>query len=224
MELRARRIKSLHRALSARAHETLGKTVGIDTPKEVVKWEGLVPQSEDLAVFEFRTLDQQTITDVAQREWGQKCLVVPVAQHPQGDDRLWAAWYEEWKALGRSRFRLRAASWTFFLGPMAANARPVLRADWDDPGAEDAGQPHWHVHHVPPPDQRIGGSAAEGGDGAGTLSARLGGLHLSMCVGLDSDSLPGCIQPPLNQQQFLRWFSTTLWHVRMEVTRRLFGT
>jgi len=234
MELQPRRIEALHDELQRGIGGSLGFVIGIGPSTDISEnWKKV--QSQDVH-FLFRTADQRSITEYSLRESGTSCPVVRLPPTLEGRGPIaWASWYEQWRPLGEKKFRLLKASWTFFWGPEARTARQLFRAEWDNPGPDEAPQPHWNIDAaksgltrtsteetgaVAISEARTTGLYAAAGPQE-LVETRFPCLHFVMGGWTHSpvDAFPQSIRCGLDQRLFARWASTTLQHVCTELGR-----
>lgn len=234
MELNTRGIDKLHEGLQREMRGSLGFVVGI-LPSTTISENWKKVRGQDVQ-FLFRMADQRSITEFSSRESGNPCPVVRLPVTLEGNGPIaWASWYEQWQPLAEEKFCLIQASWTFFWGSEARTARQLFRAEWDNPGADGAPQPHWNIDAAKSglprtSTKETGAVAISEARTTGLYAAaspqelvetRFPRLHFVMGGWTHSpaDSFPQSIRCSLEQRLFARWASTTLQHVCTELRR-----
>jgi len=224
-------VSSVHTRLARSVEQHLDHSLQLRMEPSARGWRELPPGRP--LCFDMRGNYDGYYVDYALRHLGGRCYVVRLLPDlTESGSAAWAGWRSNWHVEGVERFTLKAASWTFFWGlPGREEKIQLFRAEWHEPGAADAPQPHWNVDAKlasagPPvgsqawtPHSKEGGSHppdATDGSRIGTL----GRLHLAMGGWQNAALHPACWKCTLSgEDDLLAWATHTLAHALTEFQR-----
>jgi len=240
MDLSIRQIESFHKKAADGIEQCIGYRPRIVSQPSDDRWK--LVSIGSLAIFQ--GVEPDAYTDTVKRERGGNCPVFPIKDidsfhRAQVDviNTAWADWREEWRRINAKKFTLHTASWTFYWGSSGhPNKRQLFRANWDDAGAINAPQPHWHFDESVITEVSISRPMPLQNDASSDLieltsvtndqaqsyyqELQLSTLHLGMAL-QHTGSHPMCWRNSLGNDDsiLLKWMELTLRHALEEFNR-----